>query len=87
MPAIATNRAPGMHCGRALAATDVDEGVGVAVEHQRRHVERTQRLAATPRGHDRGELTGDAARAEAAIEGVAHALGRTRRGSYSLGLV
>ena len=80
MPSMATNRAPGMQLGGALAATDVDEVVraspcstSAGTSHRR---SASLRL---PEAMIAAELTGETSRTEAAIEGVTDALGGALR--------
>jgi len=78
MPEIATKRARYALSG-ANAATDVDQGVGVAVHHEGGHLRRSKPFGATARRDDGRELTRDATGAKTAIGGVAHACRRSLR--------
>jgi len=69
MPEIATKRARYALSG-ANAATDVDQGVGVAVHHEGGHFRRSKPFGATARRDDGRELTRDATGAKTAIGGV-----------------
>ena len=57
--------------GRRLSTADVDEGVAVAVDHERRHRDRTQGVGPIAGGEDRRRLACDAVRIMGTVVGLA----------------